>query len=40
MFLDEIGDLDLQIQPKLLKVLEERRFRRLGDVRDRPSTSA
>ncbi len=35
MFLDEVGDVDLQIQPKLLKVLEEKRFRRLGDVRDR-----
>jgi DNA-binding NtrC family response regulator len=35
VFLDEIGDMDLQIQPKLLKVLEEKRFRRLGDVHDR-----
>ncbi len=35
VFLDEIGDLDPQVQPKLLKVLEEKRFRRLGDVRDR-----
>ena len=35
VFLDEIGDIDLQVQPKLLKVLEERTFRRLGDVRDR-----
>ncbi len=35
VFLDEIGDVDLQVQPKLLKVLEEKRFRRLGDVRDR-----
>ena len=35
LFLDEIGDLDAQIQPKLLKVLEEQRFRRMGDVRDR-----
>jgi len=35
VFLDEIGDMDLQVQSKLLKVLEERMFRRLGDVRDR-----
>jgi DNA-binding NtrC family response regulator len=35
IFLDEIGDLDLQVQPKLLKVLEEKSFRRLGDVRER-----
>src|SRR5207344_1421569 len=34
-FLDEIGDVDLQVQPKLLKVLEEKKFRRMGDVRDR-----
>jgi DNA-binding NtrC family response regulator len=34
-FLDEIGDLDPQVQPKVLKVLEEKRFRRLGEVRDR-----
>jgi DNA-binding NtrC family response regulator len=35
VFLDEIGDVDPQVQPKLLKVLEEQRFRRLGDTRDR-----
>src|SRR5215813_6958247 len=35
VFLDEVGDVDLQIQPKLLKVLEEKRFRRVGDIRDR-----
>jgi DNA-binding NtrC family response regulator len=35
IFLDEIGDLDIQVQPKLLKVLEEKSFRRLGDVRER-----
>ena len=35
VFLDEVGDVDPQIQPKLLKVLEEKRFRRLGDTRDR-----
>jgi transcriptional regulator with PAS, ATPase and Fis domain len=35
LFLDEIGDVDLCVQPKILKVLEEKQFRRLGDVRDR-----
>ena len=35
VFLDEIGDMSLQVQPKLLKVLEDKKFRRLGDVRDR-----
>jgi DNA-binding NtrC family response regulator len=35
VFLDEIGDMDLQVQPKLLKILEEKRFRRLGDVQER-----
>jgi DNA-binding NtrC family response regulator len=35
LFLDEIGDVDPAVQPKLLKVVEEQRFRRLGDVRDR-----
>jgi DNA-binding NtrC family response regulator len=35
MFLDEIGDTDLSIQPKLLKVVEEKRFRRLGEVIER-----
>lgn len=35
VFLDEIGDIDPRVQPKLLKVLEERRFRRMGAVRER-----
>jgi len=35
LFLDEIGDMDQALQPKLLKVIEEQRFRRLGDVRER-----
>ncbi len=33
VLLDEIGDLALEIQPKLLKVLETRTFRRLGGTR-------
>ncbi|MFZ1135984.1 MAG: sigma-54 dependent transcriptional regulator [Candidatus Korobacteraceae bacterium] len=35
VFLDEIGDMDLAVQPKILKVMETKRFRRLGDVHDR-----
>ncbi|MDP9198388.1 MAG: sigma-54 dependent transcriptional regulator [Pseudomonadota bacterium] len=35
VFLDEIGDVDPQVQPKLLKVIEEKRYRMLGDVRER-----
>lgn len=35
VFLDEIGDMAPDVQPRLLKVLEDQRFRRLGDVRDR-----
>lgn len=35
VFLDEIGDVDTQVQPKLLKVLEEKKYRRLGEVKDR-----
>jgi len=33
LFLDEIGELELSLQPKLLKAVEEKRFRRVGDVR-------
>jgi DNA-binding NtrC family response regulator len=35
VFLDEIGDMDPAVQPKLLKALEEKKIRRLGEVRDR-----
>ncbi len=34
MFLDEIGDMDMNMQAKLLRVLEERSFRRVGGIRD------
>lgn len=32
VFLDEIGDLDPRVQPKLLKVIENHEFRRLGET--------
>jgi DNA-binding NtrC family response regulator len=35
LFLDEIGDMEPSIQAKLLKVIEERRFRRIGETRER-----
>lgn len=34
LFLDEIGDLDLSMQAKLLRVIQERSFRRLGGTDD------
>ena len=35
LFLDEIGDMDRQVQAKMLKVVEEKRFYKLGDTTER-----
>ena len=36
VFFDELGELPVDLQPKLLRVLEAKTVRRLGDTRDRP----
>ena len=37
LFLDEIGDMDPLVQAQFLKVLEEKRYRRLGESKERRS---
>ncbi len=37
LFLDEIGDMDIGVQAQLLKAIEEKEFRRIGETRMRKS---
>lgn len=37
LFLDEIGDMNMEVQSQFLKAVEEKKYRRLGEVRERRS---
>jgi transcriptional regulator with PAS, ATPase and Fis domain len=35
LFLDEVADLPVQLQPKILRLLQEKEYRRVGDTKNR-----